>query len=164
MRKTPSYLKGLAETRARAAADVLRYQQLISEIMVSMTKAQAELESCDTLIRKFDERLDPHLIQPINHWQGRYGKRGALRAGILALLQERAPTAVTTTEVGWQMQLKFDILFSHWKDRKRWMDKSIGGCLRTLVKEELAEACHDRVGNGVVGSWRYRPLSPVSLG
>ena len=78
MRKTPSYLKGLAETRARAAADILRYKQVIDEIMVSLAKAQAELEACDTLIKKFDDRLDPTQVEPINHWQGRYGKRGAL--------------------------------------------------------------------------------------
>jgi hypothetical protein len=57
MRKTPSYLKGLAETRARAAADVIRYKQVIDQVMASLAKAQAELDACDTLIKKFDERL-----------------------------------------------------------------------------------------------------------
>lgn len=154
MRKTPSYLKGLAETRARAAADVLRYKQLINEIMGSLAKAQAELEACDTLIKKFDERLDPTLVEPINHWKGRYGKRGALREAILALLQERAPTAVTTTEIGWRLQLKFNINFVHWKEREQWMSNSIGSCLKKLVKDGLVEACHDQGNTGFVGSWR----------
>lgn len=154
MRKTPSYLKGLAETRARAAADVLRYKQLINEIMGSLAKAQAELEACDTLIKKFDERLDPTLVEPINHWKGRYGKRGALREAILALLQERAPTAVTTTEIGWQLQLKFNINFVHWKEREQWMSNSIGSCLKKLVKDGLVEACHDQGNTGFVGSWK----------
>ncbi len=154
MRKTPSYLKGLAETRARAAADILRYQQVIDEITVSLTKAQAELEACDRLIKKFDERLEPALIEPVLHWKGRYGKRGALREAILALLQEQAPAAVTTTEIGWQMQLKFDIGFNHWTERKRWMTNSIGNCLKKLVKEGLVEACHDQSNTGYVGSWR----------
>lgn len=156
MRKTPSYLKGLAETRARAAGDVLRYQQVLAEVTASLVNAQAELAACDTLIRKFDERLDPNQVEPIRAWQGRYGKRGALRAAIVELLQERAPEPVTTTEVGWQMQLKFEILFAHWTERKAWMTNSIGNCLKKLVKEGLVEACHDTATNsGLVGSWRW---------
>ena len=156
MRKTPSYLKGLAETRARAAADVLRYRQVIDEIMASLAKAQAELEACDRLIKKFDERLEPALIEPVLHWKGRYGKRGALREAILALLQEQAPAAVTTTEIGWQMQLKFDIGFNHWTERKRWMTNSIGNCLKKLVKDSLVEPCHDQGRKGEAGSWLTR--------
>lgn len=154
MRKTPSYLKGLAETRARAAADVLRYKQLINEIMGSLAKAQAELEACDTLIKKFDERLDPALIEPVLHWKGRYGKRGALREAVLVLLQERAPAAVPTPEICWAMQLKFRIGFSHWKERDNWRRNSVLSCLKKLVKEGLAEACHDPRTSGKAGSWR----------
>lgn len=156
MRKTPSYLKGLAETRARAAADVLRYQQVIDEIMVNLNKAKAEIDACDQLIKKFDERLDPALIEPVLHWKGRYGKRGALREAILALLQEQAPAAVTTTEIGWQMQLKFDIGFNHWTERKRWMTNSIGNCLKKLVKDGLLEPDHGWGRTGSTGSWRCR--------
>lgn len=32
MKKTPSYLKGLAETRARLIGDVARYERLVHEI------------------------------------------------------------------------------------------------------------------------------------
>lgn len=156
MRKTPSYLKGLAETRARAAADVRRYQQLISEIMVSMTKAQVELESCDVLIRKFDERLDPNSIQPVNHWQGKYGKRGGLKTAVLDVLKERSPAAVTTTEVGWQIQRQFEITFCHPKEREAWMTNSIGNCLKRLANEGLVEPCHDRSNTGLVGTWRLK--------
>lgn len=154
MRKTPSYLKGLAETRARAAADVLRYQQVINEIGVSLAKAQAEVDACDTLIKKFDDRLDPTLVQPINHWKGRYGKRGALRQTIIALLQKMAPASVTTTEIGWHVQLTFDIGFNHWRERRLWMANSIGNCLKKLVKEGAVEPCHDRDHSGEVGRWK----------
>jgi hypothetical protein len=159
VQKVPSYLKGLAETRARAAGDIQRYQQVLVEVTASLTKAQAELAACDTLICKFDERLDPNQIAPIKAWQGRYGKRGALRAAIVELLQERAPAPVTTTEVGWQMQLKFGIAFAHWTERKAWMGNSIKNCLTKLSdKENLVEACHLAIpgGNGRTGSWRWK--------
>lgn len=158
MRKTPSYLKGLAETRARAAADVLRYRQVIEEVMASLAQAQAELTACDTLIKKFDDRLDPTQVEPINHWKGRYGKRGALREAILALLEARAPAAVPTPEICWEMQLKFDIGFSHWKERDNWRRNSVLSCLKKLVKNGVAEACHDPRNSGEVGSWRVTPL------
>lgn len=77
MRKTPSYLKGLAETRARAAGDVQRLQQIYQEIGRHLARAEKDMAACDCLIQNFDERLDPSLIEPIHAWQGRYGKRGA---------------------------------------------------------------------------------------
>jgi len=76
MKKTPSYLKGLAETHARAVGDVVRLEKLFSEISAKLTESKANLAACDRLIRKFDARLNPTLIVPIHAWQGRYGKRG----------------------------------------------------------------------------------------
>ena len=154
MRKTPSYLKGLAETRARAAGDVLRLQQILDQVKESLDKAQAEVDACDVLIKKFDDRLEPTEIEPVNHWEGRYGRRGALKEAVLQLLRDRAPGVVTTTEIGWQMQLKFDIGFLHWKDRKRWMTNSIGNCLKTLAGEGVIEMCPELMKPGGVASWR----------
>lgn len=154
MRKTPSYLKGLAETRARVAADVLRYQQVLDEVTASLAKAQAELEACDTLIKKFDDRLDPALIEPVLHWKGRYGKRGALREAILDLLRDQAPAAVPTPEICWAMQLKFKIGFSHWKERDNWRRNSVLSCLKKLVKEGLVKQAPDPSNTGSTANWR----------
>lgn len=71
MRKTPSYLKGLAETRARVAGDVPRYQKIHDDVWQRLAEAKAELDACDRLIRKFDKRLVREQIEPIQAWQGR---------------------------------------------------------------------------------------------
>jgi len=155
MRKTPSYLKGLAETRARVANDVLCFQQLIAELQEKLTCAQTELDACDTLIRKFDDRLDPNQVEPIKGWQGRYGKRGALRAAILKLLKEHAPRELTTTAIGWAMQEEFKLVFYVPDEREAWLANSVRNCLKKLVKEGLAEPCHDRSNTGLVGSWKW---------
>ncbi len=42
--RTPSYLKGLVDTRARAAGEVLRYRALADEFNLKVAKAQAELK------------------------------------------------------------------------------------------------------------------------
>ena len=158
MRKTPSYLKGLAETRARAARDVQCYQQLADELQARLAKAQAELIACDTLIKKYDDRLDPTTVEPINHWQGRYGKPGALRAAILKVLQDHAPEEVTTTLIGAAVQAEFRLVFYLPVEREAWIGNSIRNCLKKLVKEGLAEACHDQSNTGFVGRWRALPL------
>jgi hypothetical protein len=62
MKKTPSYLKGLAETRARLAGDIERYERVSNEIAEKLVLARRELEACDLLIRRFDGRLDPNKI------------------------------------------------------------------------------------------------------
>ena len=82
MRKTPSYLKGLAETRARAHGDTIRLGKIRDEIHAKLEEAKFLVESCDRLIVQYDSRLNPTLIQPVGAWQGRYGKRGALTEAI----------------------------------------------------------------------------------
>lgn len=154
MRKTPSYLKGLAETRARAARDVQCYQQLVDELQIRLAQAQAELTACDTLIRKFDNRLDPSQIEPVNGWKGRYGKRGALQGAILKVLQAHAPAEVTTTMIGLAVQAEFRLVFYLPVERETWLANSVRNCLKKLVKEGLVEACHDQSNTGGVGSWR----------
>lgn len=99
MQRTHSYLKGLAETRARADGDVQRLEQLHSEIARQLATAKAEVASCDRLIRKFDGKLDPTKIPAIRAWKGRYGKRGALREAVLRVVEaatEDVPRATTT--------------------------------------------------------------------
>lgn len=154
MRKTPSYLKGLAETRARAARDVQCYQQLVDELQTRLAQAQAELAACDTLIKKFDDRLDPGMIQPVNGWKGRYGKRGALKEAVLKVLQAHAPAEVTTTVIGLAVQAEFRLVFYLPVEREAWIANSVRNCLKKLVKEGLVEACHDQSNTGFVGSWR----------
>lgn len=156
MRKTPSYLKGLAETRARAARDVQCYRQLVDELQTRLAQAQAELVACDTLIRKFDDRLDPGLIEPVCHWQGRYGKRGALKAAILKVLQAHAPEEVTTTMIGLAVQAEFRLVFYLPVEREAWIGNSVRNCLKKLAKEGLVEACHAQSNTGFVGSWRLK--------
>ncbi len=165
MRKTPSYLKGLAETRARVSADVRRYQQLHDEIGEALEKAKAELTACDMLIRKYDERLNPELIEPIKAWKGRYGKRGELKEAILGTLKARAPDFVTTAELVWELQVRFRLDFISWRDKVHWARNIVGKQLRKLAEQGVIERLHDPMANtGEVGSWRWKGEGCESLG
>lgn len=163
MRKTPSYLKGLAETRARVAAEVQRYQKLQEEIGQVLDTAQAELDACDRLIRKFDERLNPELIQPIKAWKGRYGARGRLREAILDILRKRAPSAVSTAELGIELQMELQLDFVSVKERIAWLQNSATRRLRMLTSEGLVERLHDPNRN-TFGYWRLAGEACESLG
>jgi hypothetical protein len=165
MRKTPSYLKGLAETRARVAADVRRYQQLHDEIGEALEKAKAELTACDMLIRKYDERLNPELIEPIKAWKGRYGKRGELKEAILETLKARAPDFVTMAEIVWELRVRFKLDFISWHYQVQWSRGTVGKQLRRLLEQGVVERLHDPVANaGLVGSWRWKGEGCESLG
>ncbi len=67
-KKVRSYLKGLAENRARAAGDIIRFEGMAKEIAERLAEARSDLESCDRLIKKYDPRLQPELIGPIRVW------------------------------------------------------------------------------------------------
>lgn len=130
MRKTHSYLKGLAETRARAAgslqrltseverklkvakADVERYQKMEIELARNLEEARTDLKSCDWLIRKFDSRLDPEEIEPIVAWKGRYGKRGALKEAVSCILTDHAPVALSIPDLSKVIILEFQLTFA----------------------------------------------------
>lgn len=133
MQRTSSYLKGLAETRARAAGDVRRLEQLYAEITAQLEVARAEVTSCDLLIRKFDRQLDPTKIPAIQAWKGHYGKRGELRAAILRMLEASWPESVSTLELAAQLQLEFRLDFINSKERSAWMHNSLTSRLKFLV-------------------------------
>lgn len=160
MRKTPSYLKGLAETHGRALADVERLERLQVEVAERLARARDELNASDILIRKFDARLDPSRIQPIKHWQGRYGKRGALTGAIVGILQEAAPEEVLTTEIVIKLQLEFGLDFATEKERWLWVKNSVLRKLKKLVEKGVVERLHDpRSHTELVGRWRWQERS-----
>lgn len=163
MRKVPSYLKGLAETRARAHGDVLRLERLRAEIDERLADAQRELAACDTLIKSFDKRLEPSAIEPVNAWKGRYGKRGALREATCRFIKEAGPDGISTTTLAYELQFEFKLDFAHPAERRQWGTNTLGNCLKNLVAEGLIERLHKGGSlTGAAGRWRWKD-SDLSL-
>jgi hypothetical protein len=186
MRKTHSYLKGLAETRARAAgslqrlkqlrsevqgklkvakADVERYQKLEIELVRKLEEARTDLKSCDWLIRKFDSRLDPSEIAPIAAWKGRYGKRGALKEAVSRTLKARAPVALSIPDLTTVIILEFQLTFPTDKAMKAWAHNTIGGALKALLLKGLVERIDaPKTGwGGSTGMWRWTGNAEATL-
>lgn len=155
MRKTPSYLKGLAETRARAAGDLERALKLLAGVQQTVITAQHDLAACDRLIRKFDASIDPDKIPAIRGYQGRYGQRGKLADAVADYLCENAPCDVGTLEVALALQAKFGLEFGTAQERSRWVTSSVAGRLRKFVAAGLVERLHDTC-TAEEGRWRWK--------
>jgi hypothetical protein len=157
-KKVPSYLKGLVETRARAAGDLERYTRIMAEVSAKVAGARAEIDACDRLIRKFDARLKPELIEPLR--THRYGGRGGLRAALVEYLQAVYPAAATSTEIAFELQIKFGFDFQTADERDRWLRGAMTRALKDLSDKGLVERLHDPAArNGKVGRWRFRTAS-----
>lgn len=187
MRKTPSYLKGLAEFHARAAGAVLRNEQRITELETLLAQleadleryrglhnvvcrrladAKADLESSDRLIRKFDGRLNPDEIEPIRASKGRYGAYGGLRRALIDLLKQASPTALSTDQLARMIEINFDLEFTTRLERIHWLHNSVRGALKTMASQGLVERMHDLVsgGNTDFGRWCWAADTATDLG
>jgi hypothetical protein len=96
MKKIETYLKTLAEKRARAAGDVERYSKATEQSAKLLARAQSVLTACDVLIEEYDERLDPSVIESIKTWRNHPKKRGDLKATLLDILKAASPKWLTT--------------------------------------------------------------------
>lgn len=185
MKKTPSALKWMAETRGRLAgalqaceqiheslsADLqaLRQKLAASEAMLASAETRrqgitADLAAMDKAVQLFDEGIDPSSIQPINGWEGTYGKRGALREFLMHTLKTSAPAFLLTTELAVRAQTEFCLVFEHNDARYRWHRNSLRGALKILARQGLVERGPDEgFGHNDPGSWRWMPEAPKTL-
>jgi hypothetical protein len=163
MKKTPSYLKGLAETRARAAGEVTRYEKIAADVDDLLRKARDALAACDLLIVRFDARLSPEDIEPIRPPKFYGGKRGQLRKTVTEILKREASGTVTTSQIGAEIQIRFLLTFETPAERTAWQCNSIGRLLRKLFKEGLIDRLHDPEALTEDGArWRWKQCAASS--
>lgn len=158
MTKTNSYLKGLAETRARADGDVLRLERLLAEITADLSRAKSDRDACDRLIRRFDPALNPEAIEPIQAQKGLYGKHGGLTRAVENAVRSAAPTPITTWEVGLAAAMELKLEFVSRKDRSEWMHNTLGRCLRRMLDQGTVERVADVFDENDQARTRWRWL------
>ncbi len=145
-KKVRSYLKGLAENRARAAGDIIRFEGMAKEIAERLAEVRSDLESCDRLIKKYDPRLRPELIGPIRVWPHHNVKRGGLREKLLEIIRREAPAEVTLTEICHAIEIGWELTFLTPEDRLSWRRDAVGRALRRLATEGQIVALHSKCG------------------
>jgi hypothetical protein len=165
MKKIETYLKKLAEKRARAAGDVERYSKATEQSAALRAKAQSVLGACDVLIAEYDERLDPSVIESIKTWHNHPKKRGDLKAILVDILKSASPRWLTTDEICDEVEARWKLEFIIPADRVEWKRGSIGRQLRRHASSGLIEASHDRgvAATVVAGLWRWKTGPAPSL-
>jgi hypothetical protein len=165
MKKIETYLKKLAEKRARAAGDVERYSKATEQSAALLAKAQSVLGACDVLIAEYDERLDPSVIESIKTWHNHPKKRGDLKATLVDILKAASPKWLTTDEICDEVEARWKLQFIIPADRTEWKRGSIGRQLRRHASSGLIETSHDRgvAATVVAGLWRWKTGPAPSL-
>ena len=156
-KKIRSYLKGLAENRARAAGDIIRFERIAAEVNEKLTNARLDVESCDRLIKKYDARLKPERIGPIRVWPHHKGKRGELKNLLIEIIEREAPSEVSLVELCNEVEIRWELTFLTEIERTCWRRDAIGRALRRLSQAGRIAAVHSRRGgspNEAVGRWR----------
>lgn len=157
MKQTPSALKWLAEKRARLAHDLAQTRSIAVELTHRADVLEADLAALDRSLRLYDERIDPNNIESVNGWKGTYGKRGALRDGVLEVLKEYSPQWLTTSNISALICAKFGLYFQTGALRKHWYTGSFRGTLKRLEVDGLIEhECDPDAEGPVLALWRLR--------
>ena len=177
MKNTPSALKWLAEKRARIAGQLLSCEQVNENLEIEvahlrerlkaaegfLATAQArrsrlsgELESLDCVVKVYDDRLDPTLIEPINGWAGKYGKRGALRKFLRDTLEGSSPEYLSTHDLEIRTVNNFALTFVSAAERRSWYMGPLRSTLKLMAQQGIIERSPDKLKAGTgVGKWRW---------
>ncbi len=182
MKKTPSALKWLAESRGRIAhkhsanasvillleakVATLSSELRITELMLSnakenQLKLDSELKALDQTVQIFDEKLDPSKIESIRGWQGRYGERGALRKYLQTFAESNAPAYLSLSDFALATIAEFSLVFSSNNELREWCHNTLRRALRVLSDRDVLEARQDDISGAT--SWRPKQQKPKSI-
>jgi hypothetical protein len=161
VRKTPPYLKALAERRARAAGEVGRLREIAETVAGQLATAESTLSEVDAELRRIESRLDPADIAPIRaHKAYASLPRGALQKTILEIVKVAGP--VMTSEIADEIQARFQIEFLTEKTRGNWRHDSVGNQLRKFLKAGRIEQIRGSKLNGADVRWRLKSGAVLS--
>lgn len=185
MKKLSSTLKKLAENRARIAGqlkiseetvalienDIATLNEKLAKVQSLLAMAEnrrarilEELTVVDCAVINYDKNIKPERIGAINAWQGKYGKRGALRQFLQDTLKGRAPDFVPTSELSWLAIMEFSLTFAHKDLMTAWHANCLRGALKVLAAQGCIERSHEIVRpSSEYGSWRWKQASQPTL-
>lgn len=163
-RRTPSFLAGLIDRRARADGQVQRLTDMLNDIHAELAQALEHRDACDALLKSYHAGLELAGIRPIRGFMGRYGKRGTIADAIRRFVADAGARGVTTSEIGAHLMAVLGLEFNTPQARKKWMQNSVAVRLRELKAVGEVEPMHDAaVELGKVGRWRLKTTTVSSV-
>lgn len=164
MKPTPSALKWLAEKRARVANELEQVQSIAQELNQKAEMLGQDLAALDRSLRVYDPRIDPSAIEPVNGWQGNYGKRGALRNFILDTLKSQYPEWMGTDVIGALVIAHFGLTFEVPAVRAHWHAGTFRGTLKKLAFDGYLEKHRPpEYHHGNATLWRFKTEGSTTL-
>ncbi len=154
--RRPSVVTALVRARAKFAGDIERNERLIAALQSDTAVLRQKLASADAMLVHYDQRIDPKRIPALNSWEGKYGKRGALKEAVLQVLQEASPEPLRTIEVAVHVIKRLGLHIETDKELALWMKASLGRALRRELQAGTVERLHSRHDTNDMGSWRRR--------
>lgn len=158
--RTPPDLKWLLVERATIAGDIQRLQATQAQIASELANLQTQLEALDSTLALAYSSVRPDSAGAIQ-CHGRYGKRGALKAFIVATVQNATPASITTLEIAYSVVGAFGLSFATKVEFQAFTNNSIKRQILLLKKEGLVEALHNPIGGAGVGTWRWKTRLPT---
>ena len=162
--KTPSYLKGLVESRARSLGDVERLEPILVEVTALLADARKRLAAADVLIRDYSHLLDPTVIQPVRARKGKYGKPGGMRRAVREILDAANGVPMPGAEVALRVAIHIELTFLSPNEQRDWAHNTIDRELFRLMRKGAVERFGEGGGTGRVTHWRIKPEPGVLEG
>lgn len=152
--RRPSVMKWMVESHARLAGDIARTEKLIAALQADLKRMRDLQDSLASVTRHFDASIDPEQLPTLNGWAGRYGKRGALKAAVMSVLEEAYPEPMRTLEIAVRVIQRLGLAIETPKQLTLWMKSSLTCVLRRGVADGSIERLHDPIGGNELGTWR----------
>lgn len=157
MKKTPSALKWLAETRARTAHDLAESERVQAAVVARTARLREELAALDRTLTVYDPSIEPAAVQAVQGHRPEYGQRGNLTAAIGRILQTQAPHYVSTELLLVLLCAEFDLEFATPQELSRWRKNVVARRLRHMLGQGLVEREQDpSVWTVEFGHWRWK--------
>jgi hypothetical protein len=156
MKKTPSALKWLAETRARTAHDLAESERVQTAVVARVARLREELAALDRTMTVFDPGIEPARVQAVQGHRPEYGQRGNLTGAIGRILQAQTPHYVSTELLLLLLCAEFGLEFATPQELSRWRKNVVARRLRHMLDQGLVEREQDpSVWTAEFGRWRW---------
>lgn len=160
--KATAYAEALSSRLERAEKRLLHLKNAVGAAQQAVQACESKVAALSRTLSLAYPEVSPSVIGPVNAWQGKYGKRGGLRAFLIRTLQNAYPYPVSMTTLTDSLAGEFGILLNTRELRMR-QQLSIRGQLRQL-KEEGKVKPQGPVNSGSPGMWLWVADQMPSLG
>ncbi len=128
------YTKGLSVALADALGEVRRIEREARLLDEDLIRARAAVTACESLLNRAAMHELASECAPVQSWQGRYGKRGALSGAVMRLIEAAHPEGVSTGELLRKLIPIFGLTFATAAGQNRWRKNSVRTALRALER------------------------------